>query len=487
MATDFHDVQFPADLTDGRGGYSFRGGPMFNTSILLTASGKEQRNMNWMRSICKYNVGHILKDEAGKAQLIAFFNARAGMRYGFRFKDWLDYTVSGTPGGSSLGILYSETGFNPYRLAKVYLDSEGYPHIRIISKPCSGLVADATGHIPPVPQLYINGSSTGAYSLDINSGSVVLASDPGWAAVTSGSGLVTWSGEFDVPVRFSTDVQQLLLEEFDDTDWPTIELTEIKLNLTDPTPPAVPLPPTGGGTTGGLGSWIGVAGSLTTVAGPALQFSSTSLNFVTGPLSSGDFQNGATFAAGGSATFYSSTGATLFTGSFRAGATWTDSTSVSGANTYTFSAVLSDGSELTLIANTGRSLYAGQTNTEAPTLGGVGSGGTGGDIKAITGPALSFVGPTLQFTTGLLLSGDLQNGAVLASGGSVTTYDSGGNVTFTGTFGSNVNWTVSTQADGTHVYTLTASLSDSRVVTVTANTGRSLFGGESLTETPIIT
>jgi len=165
---NFHDIQFPCDLTDGRGGQGYRGGPMFNTGIAISESGKEQRNMNWMRAMNKYNVGHILHDQADTATLLDFFNARMGMLYGFRFKDWLDYNVP-----ASQGSIWSPTGWAPYQTVKTYTDIGGYMHMRLISKLCTGLVEDASGYTPPVPQFFLNGELAVLgtdYDIDYDSG-----------------------------------------------------------------------------------------------------------------------------------------------------------------------------------------------------------------------------------------------------------------------------------------------------------------------------
>jgi hypothetical protein len=336
---DFHEIQFPADLTDGRGGQGYRGGPLFSTAVQIAESGKEQRNMNWLREVRKYNVGHIVRDKAATAILLDFFNGRAGMRYGFRFKDWLDFQVwpptpastitsysigvggsgyavgdtgvlnviywdgqtvndatylvasvdgSGavtsftlTNGGSdyyyietmptltggaqpgsgtgftvsiltvaatpSPGSIWSPSGGAPYQLVKIYTDAGGYRHMRFISKLCTGIVADATGYMPPVPKFYLNAAlvTLGTdYDVDYDTGLFWPSTDHGLAAYLDPSSGVTltWGGDFDVPARFLTDVQRLLLQNFGDTDWPTIEISEIKMQGINQVPPVTPLP-----------------------------------------------------------------------------------------------------------------------------------------------------------------------------------------------------------------------------------------------------
>lgn len=101
---------------------------------------------------------------------------------------------------------------------------------------------------------------------------------------------------------------------------------------------------------------------------------------------------------------------------------------------------------------------------------------------------------TLTFSTGALISGSLQNNAVLAGGGSFTITGNGTNgipsgVIFNGSFTGNVTWTMVTLANGTHNYTLTGSISgtwlgggtvDGATVQLTINTGKGFFNGSTM-------
>lgn len=101
---------------------------------------------------------------------------------------------------------------------------------------------------------------------------------------------------------------------------------------------------------------------------------------------------------------------------------------------------------------------------------------------------------SLSFTTGMLLSGTLQSGGTFDAGGAFTITGNGSNgipsgALFTGSFSGPVTWTLITLANGTHNYTLTASISgtwyngqavDGAVVQLTINTGLGFFNGETL-------
>ena len=53
MANDFDDVRLPEDIERGT-----MGGPMFKTTVITMASGKEQRNQDWEVVRGTYNVGY---------------------------------------------------------------------------------------------------------------------------------------------------------------------------------------------------------------------------------------------------------------------------------------------------------------------------------------------------------------------------------------------------------------------------------------------
>src|SRR5580698_5337903 len=107
----------------------------------------------------------------------------------------------------------------------------------------------------------------------------------------------------------------------------------------------------------------------------------------------------------------------------------------------------------------------------------------------ITGSNLGSV----SFTTGALLSGNLQMGGTFGAGGSFTVTGNGTNgipngVLFSGTFSSPVSWTLVTLANGTHNYTLMGTLTGAMgsgiatqgvTVQLTINTGKGFFNGST--------
>jgi hypothetical protein len=86
----FHEVRFPDNIA-----YGATGGPEFATTVVATGAGHEKRNVNWAEARGRWDVASGLKKQAQIDELIAFFRARRGKAYGFRFKDWTDYKASG--------------------------------------------------------------------------------------------------------------------------------------------------------------------------------------------------------------------------------------------------------------------------------------------------------------------------------------------------------------------------------------------------------
>ena len=122
---------------------------------------------------------------------------------------------------------------------------------------------------------------------------------------------------------------------------------------------------------------------------------------------------------------------------------------------------------------------------------------TGSEVIAVNGlGSLGLVHGdlgTLSFTTGTLMSGNLQNGGTFGmtgmTGGTFTIDGNGtqgvpNGTIFSGTFFGPVTWTMVTLANGTHNYTLTGSIVsgasvNGATVQLTINTGKGFFNGST--------
>jgi uncharacterized protein (TIGR02217 family) len=126
--TGFHEVRFPDNIA-----YGATGGPEFATTVVVTGAGHEQRNVNWAEARGRWDVGSGLKNQQQLDELIAFFRARKGRAYGFRFKDWTDYKATGQLLGTGDGLQ------SQFQLVKRY-PSGSVTDIRIVTKPVAGTV-----------------------------------------------------------------------------------------------------------------------------------------------------------------------------------------------------------------------------------------------------------------------------------------------------------------------------------------------------------
>jgi uncharacterized protein (TIGR02217 family) len=197
----FVEVQFPADIS-----YGSSGGPGYSTDIVMAENGYEQRNVNWQEARARYNVAHGVKTKAQLDTLIAFFRARKGRAYGFRFKDWTDYQATNQALGTGNGTQ------KVFSLVKRYA-SGGSEEVRLIRKPVAASL-----------KIYANGTlQTSGYTLDATQGIVNFASAPANGVV------VTADFEFDVPVRFDVDRLSATLDAYGVHSWLDIALIEVRV------------------------------------------------------------------------------------------------------------------------------------------------------------------------------------------------------------------------------------------------------------------
>lgn len=191
--TAFHEVQFPQNIARGA-----RGGPQRKTQIAALESGDEERNASWADSRRRYDVASGLRRADDLHALVAFFEARNGRLHGFRFKDWSDYkSVQPLASITALDQLLGtgDGSRTEFQLVKRYT-SGAQSWTRTITKPVVGTVAIALGGEP----------AGSGWSVDTTTGLITFDSAPG-ASVEVRAGF-----EFDVPVRFDTDMIDVTLD-----------------------------------------------------------------------------------------------------------------------------------------------------------------------------------------------------------------------------------------------------------------------------------
>ena len=189
----FHEVRFPDDISRGA-----RGGPERRTQIVELASGEEERNASWANSRRRYDVAYGIRRADDLAAVVAFFEARNGRLYGFRFKDWADYKSalpSAAISPTDQGIGTGDGAATTFQLVKRYA-SGSQTWVRTITKPVAGTVRVA---LDGAEQL-------SGWSFDTTTGVITFGTAPAaGVAVTAGFA-------FDVPVRFDTDALDVTLD-----------------------------------------------------------------------------------------------------------------------------------------------------------------------------------------------------------------------------------------------------------------------------------
>jgi uncharacterized protein (TIGR02217 family) len=185
MPNMFHDVRLPEDIEAGA-----VGGPTFYTNVTSISSGAEQRTIGWDRQRHVWQLGYGIQSKEDYETILAFFYARQGKAYGFRFRDFSDYQAV----DAEFGVGNSTN--RVFRLVKPY-ESGDTSFDRVITHPVAATVT-----------LKANGTLIDASTYDVEDFGIIRF-HPGQAPA---NGIVlTWSGEFDVPVRFDIDQFNLTL------------------------------------------------------------------------------------------------------------------------------------------------------------------------------------------------------------------------------------------------------------------------------------
>lgn len=209
---NFHEVRFPANLSFGS-----VGGPERRTEIVTLANGFEERNSPWADSRRRYDAGIGIRSLDDLETLIAFFEARQGQLYGFRWKDWTDFkscppSATIAPLDQVIGAGDGET--RSFALCKTYRSGTG-SYCRAIAKPLEGTVKAAVGGDRRVAGEH--------FELDTTTGLLTFDEAPGAGAE------ITAGFEFDVPVRFDAARIELSMASFSAGEVPTVPVVEVRI------------------------------------------------------------------------------------------------------------------------------------------------------------------------------------------------------------------------------------------------------------------
>jgi uncharacterized protein (TIGR02217 family) len=173
------DVPFPDCIAFGA-----ESRPTWQTEISVSASGWEQTNQDWSHPRHEFDVSMAVRTASDYMLIRNHFHAVRGRTHRFRFKDPLDFQATASEGVADVAAA-------DWQMYKRY-GSGGSAYDRLITRPVSGTVAvfrTRTG---------ITSDVTGSATIDYETGSVSMA---GHVA----GDVYTWSGEFDIVVRYDLD------------------------------------------------------------------------------------------------------------------------------------------------------------------------------------------------------------------------------------------------------------------------------------------
>lgn len=257
------------------------GGFQFSTVVVVSATGKEQRNAQWSVPRAQWEIAYQQRTTVEGDELVRFFAARQGQLRGFRFKDWADYQATNEPlvvtgskfvqlskAYTSCAITYRRTIYKPTaspaatlrRNASSFtaftLDTttglitlttpDETRSITNITKAAQAVITTSVAHTLLTGQyVYIEGvsgmtqinglvgviQSVTSNTLTVNIDSTNFsnyASGGTVAKYVQPSEVLDWTGEFDVPVRFGTDQLQLVQDYVTVRSWQGIPIVELR-------------------------------------------------------------------------------------------------------------------------------------------------------------------------------------------------------------------------------------------------------------------
>jgi uncharacterized protein (TIGR02217 family) len=128
-----------------------------------------------------------------------------GRCIGFRYKDWLDFSVEKQVIFKSDGVTKS------FQLVKSYANTiDGKSRLREITKPVEGTV-----------RVFIDDSELDSFDIDCSRGKIFLTAAP------AQNSLLKATFEFDVPARFDTDLLEIGMHDASSGEIKNLRIVEI--------------------------------------------------------------------------------------------------------------------------------------------------------------------------------------------------------------------------------------------------------------------
>lgn len=199
----FHEIRFPTRIS-----YGAVGGPRFSTTVQVLNSGHEQRNINWAQARREFSFDISPSRGTEWDDILSFFHARRGRAYGFRLKDFSDFKLTAGQIGTGDG---TQTEF---QISKIYQDDLGIapgferPITKIVTGTISVFLEDV--------------AQFSNWTADENTGVITFTLPPVDTAK------ISVSCEFDVPVRFDSDLMEAAIPGPDIHHWQSVKLVEIR-------------------------------------------------------------------------------------------------------------------------------------------------------------------------------------------------------------------------------------------------------------------
>ncbi len=191
--------------------------PTFQNVIQESIAGNEQRWAQWTK--CRgvgdisYGLLNSTDPDGDFRAIVAIYRAHYGSLLPFRFKDWSDYQASddnfGTGNGATLAFQLSKT----YDPSNILLN---VPGTVVYVRPITLLTV---GVAPVIKVDGVTKTVTTDYTIS-SSGLVTFVSAP------ANLKPLTWTGEFDVPVRFDGPLQ-IIMNESDITAIGSLPIREV--------------------------------------------------------------------------------------------------------------------------------------------------------------------------------------------------------------------------------------------------------------------
>ncbi|UHQ21882.1 DUF2460 domain-containing protein [Lysobacter sp. 5GHs7-4] len=180
--------------------YGFTGGPAYSTLVVPLENGREQRNRQWFYPRHQYSAQYLNLDLEAQRLVLEIFHALVGQLHCCRFKDHNDYQAFDEPLAPAIGTSTAVQLIKTYSMGP-------QATTRLIQAPVAGAVIKRNGVAV-------------AGTLDVETG--LFTPDAPWA-----SGTYTWTGEFDVWVRFASDYNAFQIGNVD-AHTADIELIEVR-------------------------------------------------------------------------------------------------------------------------------------------------------------------------------------------------------------------------------------------------------------------